>query len=182
MRVYTVCICTFTYFQEDPFVILFSYLSLPLWVECVWEPINTDLIYIRLYKYINGYHLALLIYKLYKNFTIINMNLYDLKKISTLLKYICSRKILVFLFGALIDLTVWVDAYFHPIRMTYPIQPVPFFRAAPNWGKPAKHFLFLRSFPTGQTYLLSALLLVAASHPHEESHLIYCWVSPTFSA
>ena len=31
-----------------------------------------------------------------------------------------------------------VDAYFHPKRMTYPIQPEPFFRAAPNWGKPAK--------------------------------------------
>ena len=31
-----------------------------------------------------------------------------------------------------------VDAYFHPMRMTYPIQPGSFFRAAPNWGKPAK--------------------------------------------
>ena len=31
-----------------------------------------------------------------------------------------------------------VDVYFHPMRMTYPIQPGPFFRAAPNWGKPAK--------------------------------------------
>ncbi len=86
---------------------------------------------------------------------------------------VCSRKNLVFLFGALINLTVRVDAYFHPIRMTYPIQPGPFFRAAPNWGKPAKHFLFLRSLQKGQTYLLSALLLAAASHHHEESHLIY---------
>ena len=34
-----------------------------------------------------------------------------------------------------------VDAYFHPMRMTYPIQPRPFFQAAPNWGKPAKLFL-----------------------------------------
>ena len=32
-------------------------------------------------------------------------------------------------------MTVRVGAYFHPIRMTYPIQPGPFFRAAPNWGK-----------------------------------------------
>ena len=62
-----------------------------------------------------------------------------------------SRKNFVFLFGALINLTVKVDAYFHLIWMTYPIQPGPFFRAAPNWGKPAKHFLFLRSFRTGQT-------------------------------
>ena len=34
-----------------------------------------------------------------------------------------------------------VDAYFHPIRVTYLIQPGPFFRAAPNWGKAAKHSL-----------------------------------------
>ena len=55
--------------------------------------------------------------------------------------HICSRKNFVFLFGALINLAVRVDAYFHPIRMTYPIQPGPFFRAAPNWGKPAKYSL-----------------------------------------
>ena len=53
----------------------------------------------------------------------------------------CSRKNFVFLFGALINLTVRVDAYFHLIRMTYSIHPGPFFPAAPNWGKPAKHSL-----------------------------------------
>ena len=63
----------------------------------------------------------------------------------------CCRKNLAFLIGALINLTVRVDAYFHPIRMTYPIHPGPFFRAAPNWGKLAKHLLFIRSFRTGQT-------------------------------
>ena len=47
----------------------------------------------------------------------------------------------VFLFGVLINLTVRVDAYFHPIRMTYPIHPGPSFRAAPNWVKAAKHSL-----------------------------------------
>ena len=31
---------------------------------------------------------------------------------------VCSRKNFVFLFGALINLTVRVDAYFHLIRMT----------------------------------------------------------------
>ena len=51
----------------------------------------------------------------------------------------CSRKNFTFFFGALINLTVKVDAYFHPIRMTYPIHPGPVFRAAPNWGKAAKH-------------------------------------------
>ena len=48
----------------------------------------------------------------------------------------CSRKNLVFLCGELINLTVRVDAYFHPIMMTNPIQPEPFSQAAPNWGKP----------------------------------------------
>ena len=38
-------------------------------------------------------------------------------------------------------MTVRVDAYLHPIRMIYPIQPGSFFRAAPNWGKSAKHSL-----------------------------------------
>ena len=47
----------------------------------------------------------------------------------------CSRKNLIFLFGTLINLTVRVDTYFHPIRMTYPIHPRSFFRAAENWGK-----------------------------------------------
>ena len=54
---------------------------------------------------------------------------------------LCSRKNFVFLFGALINLTVRVDTYFHPVRMTYPIQPGPFSRAALNWGKAAKHSL-----------------------------------------
>ena len=59
-----------------------------------------------------------------------------------LLYWTCSRKNFVFLFGAFINLTVRVDAYFHPIRMTYPIQSRPFFQAAP------KHFLFLRTSST----------------------------------
>ena len=50
----------------------------------------------------------------------------------------CSKRNFVFLFCALINLTVRVDAYFPPIRMTYLIQPGPFFRAAP---KAAKHSL-----------------------------------------
>ena len=65
-----------------------------------------------------------------------------------------------------------VDAYFHPMRMTYPIQPGPFFRAAPNWGKPAKHSL-PENFSKRTDVLLSVLFLAAASRHHEESHLIY---------
>ena len=38
-------------------------------------------------------------------------------------------------------MTVRVDEYFHPMRMTYPIQPRPFFQVAPNWRKPTKHSL-----------------------------------------
>ena len=62
----------------------------------------------------------------------------------------CSRKNLVFLFGALINLTVRVNAYFHPIRMIYPIQPGPFSGQHQN-GKSTPNALFLRTFQTGQT-------------------------------
>ena len=51
------------------------------------------------------------------------------------------RKNFVFLFGVLVGLVVGVEACFCPIRMTYAIQPGLFSRAAPNWGKPAKHSL-----------------------------------------
>ena len=66
-----------------------------------------------------------------------------------------------------------IDTYFHPMRMTYPIQPGPFSRAALNWGKPAKHSL-PQNFSKRTDVLLSALLFLAeASRQHEESHLIY---------
>ena len=58
------------------------------------------------------------------------------------------------------------------MRMTYPIHPGPFFRAAPNWGRPVKHSSS-DPFRTGQTYLLSAPFIAAASWHHEENHLIY---------
>ena len=49
----------------------------------------------------------------------------DLKRAGLFRRYLflnsCSRKNFVFLFDALINLTVRVDAYFHRIRMTYPI-------------------------------------------------------------
>ena len=58
--------------------------------------------------------------------------------------------------------------------MTYPIDPGPFFRAAPNWGKPATLSLSLAQKLSNWTdVLLSALLIAAASRIHEESHLIY---------
>ena len=40
--------------------------------------------------------------------------------------------------------------------MTYPIPPRPSFRSAPNWGKPAKHFLFLKTLQKGQTSSIAA--------------------------
>ena len=85
----------------------------------------------------------------------------------------CSRKNFVFLFGALINLTVRVDTYFHPIRMTYPIHPGPFFRAAPNWGKTATHTLPQKLSNWTDVNYCRALLLAAASRNHEERHLIY---------
>ena len=65
-----------------------------------------------------------------------------------------------------------VDAYFHPMRMTYPIQAY-HFSGQHQIGESPPNTLFLRTFRKGQTYLLSALLLAAASWHHEESHLIY---------
>ena len=35
-------------------------------------------------------------------------------------------------------MTIRVDTYFHLMRMIYPIQPRPFFRATLKWGKAAK--------------------------------------------
>ena len=84
-----------------------------------------------------------------------------------------SRKNFVFLFGALINLTVRVDTYFHPMRMTYSIQPGPFFRTAPNWRKAAKHSLPQKLSNWTDVLLSAHLLLAAASRHHEESHLIY---------
>ena len=66
-----------------------------------------------------------------------------------------------------------VDAYFHPMRMTYPIQPGPFFWAAPKWGKPAKHAASSEYFEQDRhTYCLLPSYTAASQH-HEESHLIY---------
>ena len=85
----------------------------------------------------------------------------------------CSRKNFKFLFGALINLTVRVDTYFHPIRMTYPVQPGPFFWAASNWEKPAKNSLPQNFFEQDRhNYCLLSLLAPASRHL-EESHLIY---------
>ena len=58
-----------------------------------------------------------------------------------------SRKNFVFLFDALINLTVRVDAYFHPIRMAYPIQPGPSFRAA-QIGESRQTLSFPQNFRT----------------------------------
>ena len=57
--------------------------------------------------------------------------------------------------------------------MTYPIQPGPFFRAASNWGKPPKHFVFLRSSSFRTDVMTVHSLQYQQHHHHEESHLIY---------
>ena len=84
----------------------------------------------------------------------------------------CSRKNFVFLFGTWINLTVRVVAYFHQMRMTYPIIP-DYFSGQHQNGESPTNYLFLRIFWTGQTYLLSTPFIVAASQHHEENHLIY---------
>ena len=65
-----------------------------------------------------------------------------------------------------------VDAYFHPMRMTYPIQPDHFSGQHQN-GKNPPNTLFLRTFRTGRMHLLSAPSIAAEAQHHEESHLIY---------
>ena len=63
------------------------------------------------------------------------------------------------------------------MSMTYPFQPGSFFRdhfsGQHQNGESPPNYLFLRTFRTGQTYLLSAPFIAAASQHHEESHLIY---------
>ena len=65
------------------------------------------------------------------------------------------------MFGALINLTVRVDTYFHPIRMTYPIHPESFLGST-KLGKSRQTLSFSELFRTA-----------AASRHNEESHLIY---------
>ena len=65
-----------------------------------------------------------------------------------------------------------VVAYFHPMRMTYPIQPGPFSRTAPKLRK-LPTLSLSRTFRTGRTYLLSAPFIAAEAQHHKESHLIY---------
>ena len=84
----------------------------------------------------------------------------------------CCGKNFVFLFGALINLAVRVDTYFHPIRMTYPIQPGPFFPGSTKFGK-NRQTLSCQKLSNWTDVLLSALLITAALRTHEERHLIY---------
>ena len=56
--------------------------------------------------------------------------------------------------------------------MTYPIHPGPFIRAAPNWGKAAKHSLPQNFEKDRRIYCLLSSLAAATRH-HEESRLIY---------
>ena len=64
----------------------------------------------------------------------------------------CSRKNLVFLFGVSFNLTVRIAEYFHPIRMTCPIQPEPSFLAALKIEESPRNTLFLRNLQSEQTF------------------------------
>ena len=63
-------------------------------------------------------------------------------------------------------------AYFHPMRMPYPIQHRPFSGQHKN-GESPPNILFLKTFRTGRTHFLSAPCIAAESQHHEESHLIH---------
>ena len=55
--------------------------------------------------------------------------------------------------------------------MTYPIQPRPFFRAAPNWGKLAKHFLFLRTLQKDRHLTVRSSIAAALTQWGKPSNL-----------
>ena len=59
------------------------------------------------------------------------------------------------------------------MRMTYPIHPGPFFRTAPNWGRPAKHSLPQTFFEQDRRIYCPLSSLAAASRHLDEIHLIY---------
>ena len=62
--------------------------------------------------------------------------------------------------------------------MTYPIHPGPFFRAALNCEKPAKHSLPQKFFEQDRRIFCPLSTLAAASRYHEESYLIYGPLEP----
>ena len=65
-----------------------------------------------------------------------------------------------------------VVAYFHPMRMTYPILPEPFFPGNITMVKVRQTFFTSESFEQdGRT--LSSLFIATEPLHHEESHLIY---------
>ena len=76
---------------------------------------------------------------------------------------LCSRKNFVFLFRMLINLTIRVDAYFHLIRMTYPIQPGPFSRqhqigeSLPNSFSSSEAFELDRSLTVHSPFFSSSI-------------------------
>ena len=72
-----------------------------------------------------------------------------------------------------------VDAYFHPMRMTYPIHPGSFFRAAPNWGKPAK--LSLPQNISNRTDVLTVRSLHSSSITTPWGKLSNLWTSWVYS-
>ena len=73
-------------------------------------------------------------------------------------------------------MTVRIDTYFHPIRMTYPIQPRPFFQAAPNWGKAAKHSSSEAFEKDSCIYCVISSLAAASRQWGKPSNLWTSWV------
>ena len=86
---------------------------------------------------------------------------------------ICSRKKLVFLFGAWFNLTVRVAEPFPPIRMTCPIQPEPYFLAAPKIEESPRISLSLRNPQWERTSIRLFLNSTSSIIHYEESHLVY---------
>ena len=82
---------------------------------------------------------------------------------------ICSRKKLEFLFGAWFNLTARFAEHFHP--MICPIQPEPYFLAAPKIEESPRISLSLRNPQRERTSLRQFLNSSNSINHYEESHL-----------
>ena len=71
-------------------------------------------------------------------------------------------------------MTVRVAEHFHPIRMTYPIQPGPSFRAAPKIGK-SRQNPFSSSELFNENRRLTVCSSIAAASPHHEEEPSNLW-------
>ena len=70
-------------------------------------------------------------------------------------------------------MTVRVAEHFHPIRITCPIQPEPYFQTAPKIEESPRISLSLRNLQRERTSIRLFLNSSSSINHYEESHLVY---------